>query len=118
MQEKYLYTPTEVVDFVKASVSKYYHIEDFTLEDYDYLWNADGILKPKALIKSYDRNTSKVVFNEFDLTENSTMPFDVTNPDIWKMIQDTEKIEIKYTIINVIPQESNPSWSCFKWEVI
>jgi len=67
------------------------------------------IQKPVCLIERYDFNTTRTVYNEYRLDQSTSFPFEETNLELKQLLQNTIKIEIKYQIINKLPDKSIPS---------
>ena len=104
--------------FVQKTVDRYYDINSYTIDNYQYHYNDNGEKKsPKLLVKYFDNEQAlrKGYEIEYDLYKNDLGPF--TMSDVQDYMEYVRKFEIQFTLRHKLDKYVNLATRCYEWEI-
>ena len=105
--------------FVQKTVDRYYDVNSFTIDDYDYHYSSSGYKKPPKLLFQYydnDRALGKGYELEYKLYDNDLGPF--SSPDIQDFMDQVKKFEIHFLLVHKLDKHVNLASRCYEWNIV
>lgn len=114
-----IFSISGVTKFVKNTVERYYDINSYTIDDYDYHYNDEGDKKPPKLLFEFfdnDRAFDKGYKIEYKLYNNDLGPF--SSPDVQDFMDQVKRFEIHFTLKHKLDKYVNLASRCYEWDII
>jgi hypothetical protein len=107
-----------LINFVQKSVDKYYDINSYTIDDYDYHYDDDGRKKaPKLLVEYFDNEKAldKGYEIQYKLYNNDLGPF--SRSDVKDYLELVKRFEITFTLRHDIDKYIHLASKCYEWDI-
>ena len=106
-----LFSRSELYEYVQQMVSRYYDVNDFTLEEYGYFW-VNGMKKPPLLEVEYVDSTKD---QQFLLTRTDLGPLGKKSLD--SFLSEVRKFTLTFHLMHHLPESMHFFSTCYEWVI-
>lgn len=110
-----LFSSNHTKNYVQTSVSRYFYVNSYSVDDYEYLYESDGSKRPAKLLVEYINQESSLEKGhkvEYDLTTNDYGPFN-TDPD--NFLNEVVNFRIEFKLKHNMNRYVETANTCFIW---
>ena len=108
----------QLKQFISKSVDKYYDINSYTIDNYEYHYEDDGKKKPPKLLVHYYDNEKALDRGydfEYKLYDNDLGPF--SKSDAQDYMEQVKEFEIDFTFKHKLDKHVNLASDCYFWDL-
>lgn len=112
-----LFSTNHISNYIKVSVDRFYDINSFAIDNYDYHYESDGTKKPPRLLVKYldyAKSLKKGYLIEYKLTNNNLGPF---SQDADSYLEEVKSFRIEYTLVHKLNKYVDTAHRCYVWDI-
>jgi len=114
-----IFSPEELMSYVDQTVTRYFDINSFTIDNYSYDYTDDGDKKPvKLMVKyiNYENAHSNGYTHEYKLTPQYLGPF--TSKESTKdFLKKVKRFELSFSFYHHLNSQIPTASTCYLWTI-
>ena len=114
-----IYGIPSLTNYIRTSVNRYYDINSYTIDDYSYFYESNGLKHPPRLLFEYFDNAKAIdqgFLFDYPLSVINLGPF--SDPDnIKDFMSNVKKMNLEFALMHRLPEDLNLGTQCNEWTI-